>query len=82
MRFILQGKKHVFAFEMGITHAVMEDEAAETEEFEHAPMDPHGTSFAQIERRPEYDFTADMSTIQAGRRFGFGLEEQGDVRSE
>jgi hypothetical protein len=70
MRLILELMGRVVGFEASLLHVKMvsseDQEQVEGEEFKHAPMDPHGTLAAQVERRSDME---DMFAQQ--RKFGF-----------
>lgn len=71
MKIILQGSKRAYAFELSFCQVQIKSAAdlEDEEEFDHVPVDPHGTSFAHLERR---------STVEDayGRgRPGFGFQK-------
>jgi hypothetical protein len=67
MRLILEAMGRAVGFELSVLHVKMvstEDEQPH-DEFEHAPMDPHGTLSAHIERR------SDLEDAYGKQKFGF-----------
>jgi hypothetical protein len=69
MRLILEVLGRVVGFEANLLHVKMvsngDQQQEEVEEFDRAPMDPHGTLASQVERR------SDMEDMFAQRKFGF-----------
>jgi hypothetical protein len=70
MRLILEILGRVVGFEANVLHVKMtsSENQPEQDEFEHAPMDPHGTLSSQVERRSDLE---DMYGQE--RKFGFGV---------
>ena len=67
MRLILEVLGRAVGFELSMLHVKMvsPEEAQEPDEFERAPMDPHSTLSAHIERR------SDMEDAFGKQKFGF-----------
>jgi hypothetical protein len=68
MRLILEVMGRAVGFELSMLHVKMvspEEAQEEPDEFKHAPMDPHGTLSAHIERR------SDLEDAYGKQKFGF-----------
>jgi hypothetical protein len=66
MRVIVEILGRVVGFEASLLHVKMvSTDDQQQDEFEHAPMDPHGTLSAHIERR------SDMEDAFGKQKFGF-----------
>jgi hypothetical protein len=69
MRLILEVMGRVVGFEASLLHVKMvssDDQHEQEQEFEHVPMDPHGTLASQVERRSDLE-----DLIGQERKFGF-----------
>lgn len=76
MRFLFGVGKRLFVWDTSVTKVSMriagDDTEEEDEEFESAPVDPHGTLSSHCELSPQAIFDGAKA-----RRFGFGSEELG-----
>jgi hypothetical protein len=76
MRIVFGVGSRLFFWETSLKKVHMrtnDDSDDEAEEFEHAPVDPHGTLNCHMEISP----TAVYGSASAERKFGFGSEKPG-----
>jgi hypothetical protein len=76
MRLILEVMGRAVGFELSMLHVKMvspEEAQEEPDEFKHAPMDPHGTLSAHIERRSDLEDAYGSGVAKEKPAFGFAV---------